>query len=134
MCLCYIGCMKQDQFQRIVLKKLDEVNGLGEGLDNVSERLGGVENVQKEVVKGLDNVEKGQSELSGRLGKVEKGQSELSGRLGKVEKGQSDILERLDDLEDGIRTSVAEGFESLTRDQNVLKKRVDRLEEVVVKN
>ena len=120
MCLCYIGCMKQDQFQRIVLKKLDEVNGLGEGLDNVSERLGGVENVQKEVVKGLDN--------------VEKGQSELSGRLGKVEKGQSDILERLDDLEDGIRTSVAEGFESLTRDQNVLKKRVDRLEEVVVKN
>jgi len=82
----------------------------------------------------LGKVEKGQSELSGRLGKVEKGQSELSGRLGKVEKGQSDILERLDDLEDGIRTSVAEGFESLTRDQNVLKKRVDRLEEVVVKN
>ena len=79
MCLCYIGCMKQDQFQRIVLKKLDEVNGLGEGLDNVSERLGGVENVQKEVVKGLGKVEKGQSELSGRLGKVEKSQNHFSG-------------------------------------------------------
>ena len=116
--------MTNEEFQRLVLEKLDK---LETRMDNLETGQSKLEVGQNKLETRMDNLETGQNKLETRMDNLETGQTKLEIGQKNLELGQKEIMEKLDAVIE--QTADLTEFRHEVRDELAdIKSNISRIE------